>query len=237
MPLLLTWEQIAIRLLLASIASFIIGLNRDEHGHPAGIRTTMLVCLAATLAMLQVNLLLPLAGKDPSSFVVMDLMRLPLGILTGVGFIGAGVIVRKNELVLGVTTAATLWFATVVGLCIGGGQLVLGSVSTVIGFGVLWGLRYIEYHVERYQLAELKITIQGDRLLPHELRDQLKTAGFQLNSLSFIDCVKEHRRKFDCEVRWPSPRGSFEVPPILAELESLPGVVELEWKASRSGPQ
>lgn len=85
MTLHLTWEQIAVRLILASIASFIIGLNRDEHGHPAGIRTTMLVCLAATLAMLQVNLLLPVAGKSPSSFVVMDLMRLPLGILSGIG--------------------------------------------------------------------------------------------------------------------------------------------------------
>jgi putative Mg2+ transporter-C (MgtC) family protein len=237
MPPEIHWQQIALRLALTLIAGSLLGAERSRSGHFAGLRTTLLVTLAASVSMIQMNLLIQTNGKPQDSYAVMDLMRLPLGILTGVGFIGAGVIVRKNELVLGVTTAATLWFATVVGLCIGGGQLVLGSVSTVIGFGVLWGLRYIEYHVERYQLAELKITIQGDRLLPHELRDQQKTAGFQLNSLSFIDCVKEHRRKFDCEVRWPSPRGSFEFPPILAELESLPGVVELEWKASRSGPQ
>jgi putative Mg2+ transporter-C (MgtC) family protein len=164
-------------------------------------------------------------------------MRLPLGILTGVGFIGAGAIIRKNELILGLTTAATMWFATVVGLCMGGGQLILGSVSTIIGFGVLWGLRYVESHVERYQLAELKITIRGEQLLPNELRKRLNAAGFHLKSLSFIDCVQEHRRKFDCEVRWPCPRENLEVPPILAELKSLPGVIELEWKASGSGPQ
>jgi len=126
MPLAITWEQIALRIALAALASLIIGLNRDEHGHPAGIRTTMLVCLAATLAMLQVNLFLSLAGKLPSSFVVMDLMRLPLGILSGIGFIGAGVIIKNNGNVSGVTTAATIWFVTVLGLLFGGGNLYLG---------------------------------------------------------------------------------------------------------------
>jgi putative Mg2+ transporter-C (MgtC) family protein len=166
----------------------------------------------------------------------MDLMRLPLGILTGVGFIGAGAIVRKNELILGVTTAATMWFSTVIGLCMGGGQLVLGSVSALIGFGVLWGLRYIETRVERYQIGELKITVHGDRLRPGDLRNRLKAAGFHLKTISFTDCIQEHRMRFDCEVRWPSPRENLEVPPIVAELESLPDVIELEWKASGSGP-
>jgi putative Mg2+ transporter-C (MgtC) family protein len=168
---------------------------------------------------------------------LLDLMRLPLGILTGVGFIGAGAIVRKNELILGVTTAATMWFATVVGLCLGGGQLILGSVSTVIGFGVLWGLRSVETHVQQYELAELKINMQGDWLQPNELRERLKAAGFHLKSLSFTDCIQKHRRKFECEVRWPSSRESLEIPVILAELESMPGVTKLEWKASGSGQQ
>ncbi|MGH6971889.1 MAG: MgtC/SapB family protein, partial [Caulobacteraceae bacterium] len=92
MHLNLTAGQIALRLALAIVASFLIGLNRDERGRPAGLRTVMLVCLAATLAMLQVNLLLPLAGRPGNSFVMNDLMRLPLGILSGIGFIGAGVI-------------------------------------------------------------------------------------------------------------------------------------------------
>ena len=87
----------------------------------------MLVCLAATLAMLQVNLLLPIAGKSPSSFVVMDLMRLPLGILSGIGFIGAGVIIKRDADVSGVTTAATIWLVTVLGLLFGGGNLYLGA--------------------------------------------------------------------------------------------------------------
>jgi putative Mg2+ transporter-C (MgtC) family protein len=143
MPLSLSWEPIAVRLALAAIASFIIGLNRDEHGHPAGIRTTMLVCLTATLAMLQVNLLLNVAGKVPSSFVVMDLMRLPLGILSGIGFIGAGVIVKRGPTVNGLTTAATIWFVTVLGLLFGGGNLYLGVAGSLIA--IIPGIRRLTW--------------------------------------------------------------------------------------------
>jgi putative Mg2+ transporter-C (MgtC) family protein len=123
MPLTITLQQIALRIFLALVASFLIGYDRDEHGKTSGIRTTMLVCLAATLAMLQANLLMDSTGKAHDSFVVLDLMRLPLGILSGIGFIGAGAILRKDGLVHGLTTAATLWFITVLGLLFGGGQL------------------------------------------------------------------------------------------------------------------
>jgi putative Mg2+ transporter-C (MgtC) family protein len=79
--------------------------------------------------MIQVNLLLPSAGKPSDSFVMLDLMRLPLGVLSGMGFIGARAIVRRNDLVQGVTTAATLWYVTMMGLCFGGGQLGLGLAA------------------------------------------------------------------------------------------------------------
>ena len=110
-------------------------MERSRTGHAAGLRTTLLVTLA--ISMIQMNLLIPTNGKPNNSYAVMDLMRLPLRILTGVGFIGTGATVRKDELVLGLTTAATLWFATVVGLCMGGGQVIPGSASTIIGFGVI----------------------------------------------------------------------------------------------------
>ena len=123
MPIEISWQTIALRILLTLIAGTLLGINRSKHGHPAGLRTTLLVTLAASVAMIQMNLLLPTNGKPHDSYAVMDLMRLPLGILTGVGFIGAGAILRKDNMVIGVTTAATMRFATVVGLCPGGGQV------------------------------------------------------------------------------------------------------------------
>ncbi len=67
MPLALTWQEIAIRLSLSVVAGALLGLDRGEHGRPAGMRTTLLVCLAACIAMIEVNLLLATAGKSPDS--------------------------------------------------------------------------------------------------------------------------------------------------------------------------
>jgi putative Mg2+ transporter-C (MgtC) family protein len=230
------WQVIALRLALTVAAGGLLGFERSRTGHAAGLRTTLLVTLAAAVAMIQANLLIQTNGKPHDSYAVMDLMRLPLGILTGVGFIGAGAIVRKNELVVGLTTAATIWFATVVGLCLGGGQLVLGSVATILGFAVLRGLRLIESRVELYQSGELKITTADDRLSVDDLRDRLEKAKFHISSFSVAHCISEHRKTMGCEVHWPSGKGKADVPRILTELEQLPGVVELEWKGTRAGP-
>ena len=145
MPVSLGWQEIGLRLALTVIAGIWVGLDRERHGRPVGLRTTLLVCLAASVSMIQANLLLPTDGKSNTSFVTLDLMRLPLGILTGMGFIGAGAILKKDELVIGVTTAATLWFVTIVGLCLGGGQIALGITALAIGMIVLEACKRFEH--------------------------------------------------------------------------------------------
>jgi hypothetical protein len=97
MPLTLTWREIALRLALSLIAAALIGLDRGEHGRPAGLRTTLLVCLAACVAIIQTSLLLAAKGRPADSFIMLDLMRLPLGILTGMGFIGGGAILQAGS--------------------------------------------------------------------------------------------------------------------------------------------
>ena len=157
MPLTLTWQEIALRLALSAVAGTLIGLDRGERGRPAGLRTTLLVCLAAAVAMIQANLLLATVGKAADSFISLDLMRLPLGILTGMGFIGAGAVIRRDGLILGVTTAATLWFVTVIGLCFGGGQISLGIAGLLLGLIVVSGLHWIEYRMTQDQHATLSL--------------------------------------------------------------------------------
>jgi putative Mg2+ transporter-C (MgtC) family protein len=70
MPVTITWLDIGIRLVLTVLAGGLVGLNRMERGRPAGLRTTILVCLAASISMIQANLLMPTIGKTPDSFVV-----------------------------------------------------------------------------------------------------------------------------------------------------------------------
>ena len=113
----------------------------------------MLACLVATLAMLQLNLLLGTSGKPPSSLIQNDLMRLPLVILDGIGFIGAGVIIKRGVHVNGVTTGATIWLVTVLGLLFGGGNICLGITASLIAFTILWTLRLVEKYVVREYAA------------------------------------------------------------------------------------
>ncbi|OWV83692.1 cation transporter [Rhizobium sp. N122] len=157
MPLTPSWWDIALRIALTVIAGGLIGLDRERGGHAAGFRTTILVALAACIAMVQANLLLSTYGKTLSFFTQMDVLRFPLGILTGVGFIGGGAILRRGDMMTGVTTAATLWFMTVVGLCFGGGQIVTGTVATIVAFIVLSPLKRLDTWLRCERKATLVI--------------------------------------------------------------------------------
>ena len=135
------------------IAGALLGFNRGARGHAAGLRTTILVTLAASAAMIQCNILLPLDGKGPGSFAVMDVMRLPLGILTGSGFLGGGAILKKGGSITGVTTAAVVDRDRHPGLCIGGGQLGLGAVQPRSAFSPLQDALDRQAHPARAQQA------------------------------------------------------------------------------------
>ena len=203
MPFSPSWTDIAIRLALTMLAGAIIGFDRGARGHAAGFRTTILVGLAASVAMIQANILLPLSGKTPESFAVMDLMRLPLGILTGVGFIGAGTIVRKGDLVTGVTTAATLWLMTVIGLCLGGGQLVLGVATTALAVITLWALKWIDMMIPREHRARLVVTSEP--------------------SWKVIDDIPATLGAMHCRTRFQERRGNLDSP-------KADYVFELAWR-------
>jgi putative Mg2+ transporter-C (MgtC) family protein len=234
MPLTLTWQDIFLRISLTVLAGFLIGLNRGEHGRAAGLRTTMLVCLAASLSMIQVNLLLPMTGKTSSSFITMDLMRLPLGILSGMGFIGAGAIIRRDSLVVGVTTAATLWFVTVVSLCLGGGQIGLGLVGLALGLIILWALKRLEkllYHDHR---AELLIVTDPQGPTEKDIGDVLKGARYEVVSSKVAFANRTKQSKFHFEVRWRERGAGPETPAEVVGLAQRPGIRRLEWKPAGS---
>ena len=228
MPTTLGWNDIALRLALTLIAGALIGLNRGEHGRPAGLRTTLLVCLAASVAMIQANLLLVTAGKAQDSFSTMDIMRLPLGILSGMGFIGAGAILRRDNMVMGVTTAATLWFVTVIGLCFGGGQNVLGLVSLGLGLVVLWGLKVVEQHSLQERKAALTVTASNGKPDEEAILAIISSAGFDVSSQSVA--YAESCRTLSYEIKWKGHSDRGRPPSFLPPLSSQAGILNLEWK-------
>jgi len=225
----LDWREISLRLILTLFAGALIGLNRGEHGHPAGLRTTTLVCLAAALAMIQVNLLLAMQGRSPTSFVMLDLMRLPLGILSGMGFIGGGAILRKDDMIRGVTTAATLWFVTVMGLCFGGGQLILGVIAFLLGMTVLSVFKWAERHVPQDREACVKLEVGLDGPEDAEIISELREAGFTLAKWRVVYLDRAQRRELDCVVRWRSSAVDTVPPGIVERLAHRTGVLRAEW--------
>jgi putative Mg2+ transporter-C (MgtC) family protein len=205
MPLHVTWEDIAVRLILTVLAGALIGFNRETNGHAAGFRTTILIGLAASLAMIQANILLPVTGKTAESFGVMDLMRLPLGILTGVGFIGGGAILRRGELVTGVATAATIWIMTVIGLCYGGGQLGLGTVGTLLAVLTLWLLKWLDVRIPREHHAMLVISGSATSSSPTDINDLIVSDGYRARFLRQNQSGNAQHPSWSFEISWKRP--------------------------------
>ena len=232
MPLTLTWHEIALRLALSVVAGGLVGLERGEHGRPAGLRTTLLVCLAAAVAMIQTNLLLATKGRGGDSFVMLDLMRLPLGILTGMGFIGGGAILRRDSLVLGVTTAATLWFVTVIGLCFGGGQIGLGIAAFALGMLVISGLRWVDRSMKQEQHGTLYLTTERDDPKQEEIRATVQRAGYKINVASVAYVNQTHQRELEFRLQWRGVPQMVDLPPFLRDLISDPHVIAAQWKVS-----
>jgi putative Mg2+ transporter-C (MgtC) family protein len=230
MPTTLTWPAIVLRLLVTAACAGALGFDRDQRGHSAGLRTTLLVGLAACLSMIQANWLINSNGKPLDSFVVMDTMRLPLGILSGIGFIGAGAIIKRGELAIGVTTAAAIWFVTVMGLCFGGGQIGLGLTGFVLGFVVLAGLKRVEIHMSRQHSGVLKITVSSEGLKQDEFASLLVRNGLSPTEASLsVDSSPGLNRVYGWKIRWRGKHEDPNPPRTVQELATYPGVLKMEF--------
>jgi len=129
--------RLTVRLLFAVVLGGVLGFQRAEAGKAAGMRTYMLVTLGAALVVL----LPQLAGMSSA-----DLSRIIQGIVTGIGFIGGGVILKMSEehKIVGVTTAASIWLTATIGIAAGTGRLSLAVVGTILGFVILMILGPLE---------------------------------------------------------------------------------------------
>jgi len=132
--------QIIIRLVLSVILSGLIGLERQMHRHTAGLRTHILVSLGSCLIMLT-SLYIFDIYKDK---VPLDPARIAAGVVTGIGFLGAGAIIREREGIKGLTTAASLWVVAGIGLAVGCGFYIAAIFAGILALGVLLLLRKLE---------------------------------------------------------------------------------------------
>ena len=207
------------------IAGAFIGLEREFRGRPAGFRTHMLVCLASTILMLAAArqgqwALMLIPGEN----VVTDPTRMAHGVLTGIGFLCAGVIFRQGFSIHGLTTAASLWITSAIGILFGVGLVELGAAATAVTLAVLAGLRLLDRHLPRRTAADLSIRYLRDRALDEAgLRGLLAEFGLHCNGVAHRLCdegrVVEHAVKI-------TAGGAMRSDALAARLRAMPEVLE-----------
>ena len=175
-----------VHLLAAILAGGLIGLERSFHGRPAGFRTHTLVCLASSLLMLVTLYQGRWFAAASADVVRVDPTRMAQGIMTGIGFLGAGVIFKEGLSVRGLTTAASLWLTAAIGVLIGVGLYFAAFAATALTLGVLGGFRVIENRMPTNLFAHHTIRFRRHQVMAEpELRSLLAECGFSIANLSY----------------------------------------------------
>lgn len=180
------YEITIVRMLLAIVAGGIIGLERTRHGRPAGLRTHALVCAASCLLMLFTVFQWDLLKAMPRDTIRVDPTRMAQGIMTGIGFLGAGVIMKEKFTVRGLTTAGSIWMTASIGIIIGIGLYFAAIFATLATITVLSMFRWIERVLPTQHYGKLMVKFKTpDTLEKDDVLKLLKTCGVNGYAPSF----------------------------------------------------
>jgi putative Mg2+ transporter-C (MgtC) family protein len=169
--MLSNWELIS-RLVMAAVLGSVIGFERERLSWAAGLRTHMLVCVGSALIMIVSAF--GFADVLSGDHVVLDPSRMAAQVVSGIGFLGAGSILLRGEIVRGLTTAASLWSVAAIGLAVGGGLYTASIAATVIILIILAGIKPLERRFITFrQRRRISLLVERGALTFHSLHDAL----------------------------------------------------------------
>lgn len=178
--------EILIPLCSAWAAGSLIGLERSYHGRPAGFRTHALVCLSSALLMLATVHQEQWIGELATDTIATDPTRMAQGIMTGIGFIGAGVIFQEGLTVHGLTTAASIFMTAALGILFGIGYFIPAILTTVITLIVLGIFRVLEHHLPTQNILKHSMRFPRDNVLDENaVRELLREHGFVVSQMGY----------------------------------------------------
>ncbi|WP_371420742.1 MgtC/SapB family protein [Tardiphaga sp.] len=197
-------SEMLIRLISAAALGSLIGFERERLLWAAGIRTHMLVCVGSCLIMLVSQY--GFSNILAQDHVVLDPSRIAAQVVSGIGFLGAGSILARGEIVKGLTTAASIWTVAAIGLAVGGGLYLAAGASTVIILIILVGIKPLEEaYRSRNQTCMLKVEVENNSLTPELLRETLSLRSSQV-------------KRFLVESR--DPQGTDQLSILLSKVSS-----------------
>ncbi|MCE5315359.1 MAG: MgtC/SapB family protein [Armatimonadota bacterium] len=190
--------EMVIRLVVSVLLGALIGLERETHGRPAGLRTHILVCFGATLFTLSSY---QMAGTrfDPA--------RVTAQIVTGVGFLGAGTIIHQGSVIRGLTTAASIWTVAAIGVAagIGGQMLYLAAVASILVFVVLSLMPRVEALLTAHKdERSLNITTSLDTEHICDILSILSKHNIRIHMISRDECPEENVQLITLRIRLPA---------------------------------
>jgi putative Mg2+ transporter-C (MgtC) family protein len=220
------------RLLLASFLGGLIGLEREVHGRPAGFRTHLLVSLGSCLFVITSIGFYRLYGNPGPGPVGVDPGRVAAQVVTGIGFLGAGAIIREGNSVRGLTTAACLWVAAAIGLACGIRMFDISCAVTVIALLSLLLLKKVETTFSRDTYTLLTVRIADGKGQRGLIDDALRACAVEIVSEGAEICVTRGIETFDFEVKLTQRSQTSE---LLSRIAEIPGVSRLRLGRSHKG--
>lgn len=217
-----------VKLGLALALGGILGLEREFHGRAAGLRTHIMVCLGSTLITIaSLDLYRYHQSLTSQAVLRIDLGRLVAGIVTGIGFLGAGVIFRSGNVVRGLTTAACVWFTAGVGIAIGIGSYPLAVEATALALIVLFLLRKFEDVIRQDRYATLRVTAERRESLLDEVKETCESMGFSVKRHQLVDNLERGEMRVELELKFK--REELIGRDLIGRLSKLKGVKRVEW--------
>jgi putative Mg2+ transporter-C (MgtC) family protein len=221
----LHWAEVLLRVVLAGVLGGAIGAEREIREREAGLRTHMLVAVGAALFTIVSAYAWADFSFSQRNGITFDPTRIAAQIVTGIGFLGAGAIIRQGLSVRGLTTAASLWVVAAIGMASGAGYYSAAAITTIVVLISLWPLRIVAYRMfERIRPGELRLEVElksGES--PSVLLDALEAKGVAVRSFELEEAGD--RRRVVLEVRITD--GRFES--VTAELMRLDPVLGVRW--------
>jgi putative Mg2+ transporter-C (MgtC) family protein len=217
--------DITIRLMLALVLGGLIGFERERNSHPAGFRTNILVCLGSALIMLLS--IYGFADFVNSDIVRMDPARLAAQVLPGIGFIGAGAILRNGMSVTGITTAATLLVVSGIGLAVGAGFYYAAIVTTVMVIVSLTILNAVEKKFFREKrIYIMKIIANSDPGTLSTISSLLESKGADIRKLIIEEEVQENDTSLQITLSVKFPKKSVIIP-IMEQIGHMKNITSV----------
>jgi putative Mg2+ transporter-C (MgtC) family protein len=218
--------EIIFKLLLGTLLGGIIGFERQTHGRAAGFRTQLLVCVACVLIMIISENDYAKGAVNPQ-LTRIDPTRIAAGAMTGIGFLGAGVILKTGLSVQGLTTAACIWIVSAIGLAIGAGQYLAGISGFAITFFSLWGLRILEVRMPRLTYRYVTVTTDdsGDE---KTVTTPFRQKGFEIVKMDYSMAPRDKEKTFIFTV---TTQEDASIREVVDEVVSVPAVKRIEVKS------